>query len=159
MEEEEFEAGSAIVQKGEVSNKLYVVVDGDVIDKDNHTSSLFGQKNMLSDHQWDKTLRALDNLEDGTTCFSITRGNFKRSVRSAILKRNADIMKSLKIKVFKVLTDKELLKICDFVKTKFYNGDTVIINQDDLIDNMHIVVQGEIESSKKGGKSKILKKG
>ena len=164
MVEEEFEAGGEIVKEGEMSNKLYLVVDGDVVgknstDEDVEGPLLFGKNNMLKDCPWSKTLISPDDSEDGTTCLSITRENFKRAIKLAIVKRNSEIMKSLKIKVLKVLTNKELLKLCDFVESKVFNADTVVMEQGDITNDMYVIVQGEIESTKKDGKSRTLKKG
>ena len=114
---------------------------------------------MLKDCPWSKTLISPDDSEDGTTCLSITRENFKRAIKLAIVKRNSEIMKSLKIKVLKVLTNKELLKLCDFVESKVFNADTVVMEQGDITNDMYVIVQGEIESTKKDGKSRTLKKG
>ena len=164
MVEEEFEAGGEIVKEGEMSNKLYLVVDGDVVgknstDEDVEEPLLFGKNNMVKDCPWSKTLISPDDSEDGTTCLSITRENFKRAIKLAIVKRNSEIMKSLKIKVLKVLTNKELLKLCDFVESKVFNADTVVMEQGDITNDMYVIVQGEIESTKKDGKSRTLKKG
>ena len=66
-------------------------------------------------------------------------------------------MEFLKIKVFKVLTHKELSKLCDIIDFKVYNVGSIIQNKGELIDNMYVVTQGEIEYTKKDGKTKCYK--
>ncbi len=161
----EIQNGKEIVKGGELSDKMYIVVDGNISteEKENNESGilplLFGAKNMIESSLWTQTFTAAHDDDESITCLSITRSSFKRALKDATIKRNSDIMEFLKIKVFKVLTHKELSKLCDIIDFKVYNVGSIIQNKGELIDNMYVVTQGEIEYTKKDGKTKCYKKG
>ena len=84
--------------------------------------------------------------------------SFKRALRDATIKRNSDIMEFLKIKVFKVLTHKELSKLCDIIDFKVYNVGSIIQNKGELIDNMYVVIPGRNRIYEKRRQNKVLQK-
>merc|ERR1711871_629434 len=91
----EIQNGNEIVKEGELSDKMYIVVDGNIWteDKENKESGslplLFGANNMIESCLWTQTLTAAHDDDDSITCLSITRPNFKRALRDATLKRNS----------------------------------------------------------------------
>ena len=165
MTSTEIQNGNEIVKKGDLSDKMYIVVDGKVSTEDKENKKignlplLFGTNNMIESCLWTQTFTAAHDDDESITCLSISRTSFKSALKHATIKRNSDIMQSLKIKVFQVLTQKELVKLCDIINFKVYTIGSIIQNKGELIDDMYVVIQGEIEYTKKDGKIKTYKKG
>ena len=79
MTSAEIQNGKEIVKGGELSDKMYIVVDGNISteEKENNESGslplLFGANNMIESSLWTQTFTAAHDDDESITCLSITR--------------------------------------------------------------------------------------
>ncbi len=170
--EEKFNKGECIIRKGDDGNKFYIILEGNaaLIDKNGNPILIFGMYEYFGEMSLITKNKRNANIiaKTDTTVLTMTQDkffsfisgtHFEDTLKHLAKYRNLEVYKLLlETKFFQVLTNFQKTWIESMIKPLIIDGEGMIVSENNHIDGIYFIFDGEIHVTQKDKKITTLNK-